>query len=258
MASEGDVGYTGDYFKIQKLATANYTTLSRATNGVVPNPDNFFNSSITAPGTRLPNLNNNTGIDIGIVTIPNTGNSIIGNGQHDTKFLYGTNGDTYSIFNIVMSVDAYIPEAEAVVTATTINNLPAVQPYTTLPGQDTGFSIDVKNLGTEAINNYKVIVPVPYNTTYVAGSATGTIYYTLPNTTINGTFDPSLGVTGSIVWNFGTLPLPANPSTLLARLSFKLKSTTDCDILSNATCASVIAVSGNSTGIGATTTVPFK
>src|SRR6218665_864769 len=258
IASEGDVGYTGDYFRIRNLQSANYTTLSRRANGVVPNPDNFFNSSINAPGTRNPSLVNNTGIDIGIINIPNTNNSVIGNNQTETRFLYGTSGDTYSIFGIAMSVDAYVPEAEAIITTTTINNQPAVQPYSILPNQDAGFSIDVRNLGTEAINNYKVVVPLPYNATYVAGSATGTIYYTTPNTTITGTYDPTLGATGSIVWNFGTLPLPANPSTLLARLTFKLKSTTDCEILANATCSSVIGITGNSVGIGATTNVALN
>ncbi|MGC4039747.1 MAG: gliding motility-associated C-terminal domain-containing protein, partial [Flavobacterium sp.] len=258
IASEGDIGYTGDYFKIRNLQSANYTTLSRTDNGVVPNPDNFFRSYINAPGTRTPDLLNNTGIDIGIINIPNTNNSIIGNNQTSTRFLYGTNGDTYSIFTIAMSVDAYVPEAEGIITATTINNQPAVSPYTILPGQDAGFSIDVRNLGTEAINNYKVVIPIPYNASYVPGSASGTIYYTNPNTTITGTFDPTLGATGSIVWNFGTLPLPANPTTLLAKLTFKLKATTDCEILANATCSSVIAVNGNSVGVGSTTNVALN
>ncbi|WP_264521002.1 gliding motility-associated C-terminal domain-containing protein [Flavobacterium sp. N1994] len=259
MASEGDVGYTGDYFKIQKLASNTYTTLSRNANGVVPSPDNFFNSSITAPGTRNPNLVNNTGIDIGIVNIPNTNNSIIGNSQTATKFLYGTNGDTYSIYTIAMSVDAYIPEVEGVITATTINGSPAVQPYTILPGQEAGYSVDIKNIGTEAINNYKLIIPIPFNATYVAGSAAGTIFSPQTTPTPNNiSFNPSLGATGSIVWDFGTLVLPANPSSLLARLTFKLKSTTDCAILSNATCGSNMGVVGNSTGIGNTTNVALN
>ncbi|MEZ4877205.1 MAG: hypothetical protein R2805_06615 [Flavobacterium sp.] len=251
MASEGDVAFTGDYFKIRNLNTTNYTTLDHGSG----TDTNFFNSSINAGGVRNPQLSNNTGIDINIIDIPNTNNSIIGNNQTSTNFRYGTNGDTYSIFGIAMSVDAYIPEAQGILSTTTINNVPAVLPYTTLPGQEIGFSIDVRNLGTEAINNYKVIIPIPYNASYVAGSATGTLYYTNPNTTITGTFDPSLGATGSVVWNFGTLPLPANPSVLLAQLSFKLKSTTDCSILNNATCASVIGVNGLSTGTGSTTGV---
>ncbi len=259
MASEGDVNLTGDYFKIRNGYTTNYTTLSRATNGVVPNPDNFFNSSIRTGGNaRNPNIVNNTGIDIAMFDIPNTNNAVIVNEQTETNFRYGTGGDTYAIFALAMSVDAYIPEAEAILATTTINNQPAVQPYTILPNQEAGFTIDVKNLGSEAINNYKVIVPLPYNATYVAGSATGTIFYNNPNTTITGTYDPNLGVTGSIVWDFGTLPLPANPTTLLARLSFKIQATNNCEILANASCSSVIAVNGNSVGVGNITNVPLK
>ncbi|MFB9090447.1 HYR-like domain-containing protein, partial [Flavobacterium paronense] len=252
MASEGDVSYVGDYFKIRNLNTTNYTSLSHSGNSTT----NFFNSSINAGGARNPQLVNNTGIDIAIVNIPNTGNTIIGNSQTSTNFKYGTTSDTYSIFTIAMSVDAYVPEVEAVVSATTINNVPAVLPYTILPGQDAGYTVDIKNIGTEAVNNYKVIVPIPYNATYVAGSAVGTIFSPQTTPTPNNiSFSPSLGATGSIVWDFGTLVLPANPSSLLARLTFKLKSTTDCAILSNATCGSNMAVAGNSTGIGATTLV---
>ncbi|MDI1316008.1 hypothetical protein, partial [Flavobacterium sp.] len=259
MASEGDVNLTGDYFRIRNLNTTSYTTLSRAANGLVPNPDNFFNSSISTGGnSRNPTLGNNTGIDITMFNIPNTNNAVIGNQQTATNFRYGTGGDTYAIFAIAMSVDAYVPEAEGILTTTTINNQPAVQPYTILPNQEAGFTIDVRNLGSEAINNYKVIVPLPYNATYVAGSATGTIFYNNPNTTITGTYDPNLGVTGSIVWDFGTLPLPANPTTLLARLSFKIKATNNCEILANASCSSVMAVNGNSTGLGSITNVPLK
>ncbi|WP_293871669.1 hypothetical protein, partial [Flavobacterium sp.] len=259
MASEGDVGFTGDYFKMRNLNTTNYTSLSRNSNGIVPNPDNFFNSSITVPGTRNPNLVNNTGIDIGIVNIPNTNNSIIGNGQTDTKFLYGTNGDTYSIYTIAMSVDSYIPEVGELLSATTINGSPAVQPYTILPGQDAGFTIDIKNTGTEAVNNYKLIVPIPYNATYVAGSAIGTIFSPQGTPTPNNiSFNPSLGGTGSIVWDFGTLVLPVNPSTLLARLTFKLKSTTDCAILSNASCGNTLGVNGTSSGLGSVTGISLN
>jgi len=167
MASEGDVSFTGDYFRIRNLNTANYTNLSHTGNST----SNFFNSSINAGGTRNPNLSNNTGIDIALIDVPNDDNAIIGNSQTSTNFRYGTSGDTYSIFAMAMSVDAYVPEVEGVITATTINGSPATQPYTIQPGQQAGFSVDIKNIGTEAINNYKLIVPIPYNATYVPGSA---------------------------------------------------------------------------------------
>jgi len=253
MASEGDVNFTGDYFRVRRNSDNTYLDLSHSGNST----GNFFNSSINAGGTRNPNLPNNTGIDIAMFNVPNANNSVIGNNQTSTNFRYGTDGDTYSIFAIAMSVDAYIPEAEGILTATTINNVPAVQPYTTLPGQEIGFSVDIKNLGTEAINGYKVIIPIPFNATYVPGSAVGTVFFTPLPTPNTVTFDPSLGATGSIVWNMGTLPLPASPSTLLGRLTFKLKATTDCQILANASCGGAINVNGAQSGTGAITGIAF-
>jgi hypothetical protein len=256
MAGEGDRGISGDYFQVRDHTNANWITLNHSGNTT----GNFFNSSIQTGGnTRNPNLLNNTGLDIGVFNIPNSGNSVITNNQTSTRFKYGTTQDTFVIFAIAMSVDAYIPQVEALITAATINGSPAVQPYTILPGQEAGSSVDIKNLGTEAVNNYKIIVPIPYNATYVAGSASGTIFSPQTTPTPNSiTFNPSLGATGSIVWDFGTLILPANPSSLLARLTFRLRSTTDCAILSNATCSSNMSVVGNSTGIGAITNVALN
>ncbi|PWA04203.1 beta strand repeat-containing protein, partial [Flavobacterium psychrotolerans] len=256
MASEGDVAYTGDYFQIQKKSDASYLSLNHSLNSTT----NFFNSSInTGGGFRNPSLQNNTGIDISMFNVPNTGNTVIGNSQTSTNFKYGTSGDTYSIFAIAMAVDAYIPEVEGLISATTINNVPvATQPFSTLPGQEIGFNVDVKNLGTEAINNYKVIIPIPYNATYVAGSAIVSVLFTPLPTPNNIYFDPALGITGSIVWDFGKLPLPSNPSTLLAKLNFKIKATIDCQILSNSSCGSAIVVDGISTGAGATTGIIFN
>ena len=142
MASEGDVSFTGDYFRIRNLNTTNYTNLSHTGNSTT----NFFNSSINAGGTRNPNLSNNTGIDIALIDVPNDNNAIIGNSQTSTNFRYGTSGDTYSIFAIAMSVDAYVPEVEGVISATTINGSSATTPYTILPDQEAGFSVDVKTI----------------------------------------------------------------------------------------------------------------
>ena len=252
MASEGDVSFTGDYFRIRNLNSTNYTDLSHSGNSTT----NFFNSSINVGGTRNPNLVNNTGIDIAMFNVPNSGNTIIGNGQTSTNFRYGTSGDTYSIFGIAMSVDAFVPEVEGVITTTTINGSPAIQPYTILPNQEAGFSVDIKNIGTEPINNYKLIIPIPYNASYVPGSAVGTIFSPQTTPTPNNiSFNPSLGVTGSLVWDFGTLVLPPNPNTILAKLTFKLSATSNCSILNNASCSGLIAVSGYSTGVSGITSV---
>lgn len=171
MASEGDVDLLVTTFKFKKNSDGSFLNLNHTGNST----GNFFNSSINAGGARNPNLQNNTGIDICMFNVPNTGNTVIGNSQTSTTFKYGTSGDTYSIFAMVLSVDAYIPVSEAMLTATTINNAAATKPFTSLPGQEIGCLVNVKNLGTEAINNYKLIIPIPYNATYVAGVCLGSI-----------------------------------------------------------------------------------
>ncbi|MFZ4680190.1 MAG: hypothetical protein ACOYLP_08485, partial [Flavobacterium sp.] len=252
MASEGDVNFTGDYFRIRNLNSTTYTDLSHSGNSTT----NFFNSSINVGGTRNPNLVNNTGIDIAMFNVPNNNNTVIGPGQTSTNFKYGTTSDTYSIFAIAMSVDAYVPEVEGVITTTTINGSPATLPYIILPNQEAGFSVDIKNIGTETINNYKLIIPIPYNASYVPGSAVGTIFSPQTTPTPNNiSFNPSLGVTGSLVWDFGTLVLPPNPNTILAKLTFKLRATSNCSILNNASCTDLISVNGYSTGISGITSV---
>ncbi|MDO9184217.1 MAG: HYR domain-containing protein, partial [Bacteriovorax sp.] len=250
MAGEGDVNYTGDYFKIQKLNSSNYLSLNHTGNTT----NNFFNSSIQTGGNvRNPVLKNNSGLDISMFNLPNSDKSIIGNNQNSTNFQYGSTIDTYVIFAIAMAVDAYVPEIEGVVSAISINGSPAgTGPYTALPGQQLEYKIQIKNRGTEPIKDTKITIPVPYNTTYVANSAQKTINFS-PNPTPNNlTFEPTVGANGSIVWDFGTLPLPANndPNTVLAELSFKFNVTEDCTLLKNANCNNVVLVNGLLNGVG--------
>ena len=92
----------------------------------------------------------------------NTNNSIIGNNQTATNFQYGSGGDVYSIFNIVLAVDAYVPETEGILSVTQLNNVPVTSgPYSIEPSQEITFSVDIKNLGTEAVNNTQIIIPIP-------------------------------------------------------------------------------------------------
>ncbi|MFA9190811.1 SprB repeat-containing protein, partial [Flavobacterium sp. FZUC8N2.13] len=254
VAGEGDRSISGDYFQIQKLNSNDFQSLNHSGNSAT----NFFNSSIETGGNpRNPNHLNNTGLDISMFKIPNSGNTIIGNNQTSTKFKYGTTQDTYVIFALAMSVDAYVPEIEGVITATTINGSPVVGTgnYTALPGQELGYKVQIKNKGTEIINNSKIIIPVPYNATYVANSAGKTINFSPLPTPNNLTFDPTLGANGSIVWNIGSLPLPTDPNTVLAELTFKFKVTENCTLLKNANCSNTISVNGLMTGTGATSNV---
>ncbi len=265
MAGEGDVNYSGDYFKVKKRTAvtdldSDYITLSRTGNSTT----NFFNSSIfTGGNTRNPSLTNNSGIDISMFDLPNTAKDIIGNNQTSTTFRYGSTVDTYTIFAIAMAVDAYVPEIEGTLTATTINGTSAgAGPYTVLPGQEMGYKLQIKNKGSEPTKNSKIIIPIPYNATFVPGSLGKVVNFTPLPTPNSLTYEPTIGANGSIVWDLGTLPLLANTDTVLAELTFKLKSTENCALLKNSNCSNAISVNGtlNGTGINsgvAVTNKPF-
>ena len=253
IAGEGDKGIPEDYFKIQKLNTTNYMALSHSGN----TDNNFFNSSIVTGGNaRNPNLVNNTGLDISMFNIPNPNNTVIGNNQTSTTFRYGSAGDTYIIFAVAMAVDAYIPEAEGIVSAVSINGAPAGPgPYTAQPGQELEYKVQLRNRGTEAINNTKITIPVPYNTTYITGSAATNVFFTPGPTPNTVTYEPTEGANGSLNWNFGILPVATNPETLLAEMTFKFRITENCVLLANTSCANVVSVNGTLTGKGAITGV---
>ncbi len=241
MASEGDISAAGDFFAIQKLQSSDYERLNHSENST----DNFFNSSIyTGNNPRNPNITNNIGMDISMFNIPNADKSIIANGQTSTTFKYGTNGDGYVIYSIAMAVDAYVPEPEATVAIESVNSTP---PGTeVLPNDIIEYSLEIRNIGTEDIENGKIIIPIPYTAEYVSSS--GAFFQGL-----NGNhpyYDSGEGATGAIVWEFGDMPLYTPTTTLLGKLTFKLKVTTDCFILSNANCSPAITLDGSISGIG--------
>jgi gliding motility-associated-like protein len=257
MAGEGDVGIAGDYFKIRNWQNTSWVTLNHSGNS----SNNFFNGSVNTGGNaRTPNLQNNTGVDIAMFNIPNVGNTVLANNQTSTRFQYGSTQDTYIIFAMAMSVDAYIPDIEAFVSAESINGIPVGSgPITVLPGEDLEYMVEIKNQGTEAINNAVFTIPIPYTTTFVGGSIVNDVTFLplpLPN---NAYFDPTAGPTGSIIWDFGTLPLIGGfPDSVLARLSFHLTVTDDCNILANPDCPPTVALGGIVSGEGAVSGSDFS
>lgn len=247
MASEGDVGLNGDYFQIQKNSDLSFTKLQHSQNTV----DNFFNSSINNSATRNPNLTNNTGIDIGMFEISNPNNAIIGNNQTATNFRYGTTSDTYAIFAMVLAVDSYVPEVENVVSVTAINNVVPIAPLSALPGQDIKLKVAIKNTQAEAVHDFKITIPIPYNASYIEESAVGNRLHPPTQLLSNEIyFDANLGANGSLVWQYGNLPLSEDPTTVLATLSFKIKASTDCTLLHQPDCANTIIIDGFSDGVG--------
>ncbi len=258
MAAEGDVDIPGDYFEIERLNSNTFQRLSHSTNTT----NNFFNSSINTGGnSKNPNLQNNTGVDIAMFDINNTNNAIIANSQTATRFRYGTTSDRFVIFNVTFSVDAYVPEPIGVLTNTSIDGNPPGPTNTTLePDENADYAIEIRNNGTEAINNTVITVPIP-NTINPSNLNINYNIYPPLNATTNPNipvYDPNIGSNGSIVWNLGKLPVPSNPDIVLADLSFSLTVTTSCAILGDPNFDPNVAVNGSISGVGAISNISFN
>jgi trimeric autotransporter adhesin len=253
MAAEGDVNSKGDYLAVMKADknltpynTDNYLTFNDTGSS---NTQNFFNSSIETTGMRNPNLQNNTGVDFRMFTIPNTNNSVIKNNQTSTTFRYGSTYEVYTIFGFAMSVESYIPEPKGLISVNSINNNTNPSDLNALPGQAINYSLNITNEGTEATNNTIISIPIPETAIFNAGSITYNTYHNFTPGTIP-TYDSA---TNRIIWNLGTLPITAgHPEYIYADLSFNLNVTTDCAILLSAGCNPAVSLeTGTIIGTGA-------
>ncbi|MDX9726876.1 MAG: hypothetical protein RBT38_10860, partial [Bacteroidales bacterium] len=254
MAGEGDRTISGDYFQIidQSSTWVNLSHGGNATN-------NFFNSSIYTGGNpRNPNELNNFGMDVSMFYIDNPDNSIITNNQTSTTFKYGTTQDTYIIYCIAMAVDAYRPEIEGLNTVVEVNGNPYSysEPATAVyPNDIIEYTVDIANLGSESINNGRLLIPIPYTVEFngVSFENYHLVGYETP------VYDASEGANGSIVWDLGTLPIPPDAGTKLATLTFTLKVTDDCRILAlSLGCEFEVSVDGTISGVGAVSGVPVS
>lgn len=263
MAAEGDAGITSgsDYLAVQKLNanpavynSTNYLTLNHAENTT----NNFFNSSIfpiPAIGKSNPILKNNTGVDFSMFTIPNAGNLVIGNNQTSTNFRFGSTYEVYTIFGFAMSVEAYIPEPQGLISVNTIGGVTPTAPLTAVPGDEIEYKIDIKNKGSEATKNTIITIPVPASALYGVGSMSTSNIHILFTPANAPYYDSG---TNSVIWNVGNLPLLADPNTLIASLIFKVKLTTDCATLFNSGCNASISINGEISGNGAISNSAFN
>ena len=115
-ALEGDFGWKGDYLEINGTKIG-----ANDINGKAIRPtDNFFNSSVSIidPHTnapmpfvdRNPTSTNTLGFDAGIISIPNVGNKIIGNGDTSAKIKLGTNVDIYYFYFNAFAIEIIAPK----------------------------------------------------------------------------------------------------------------------------------------------------
>uniref|UniRef100_UPI00386CCF81 hypothetical protein n=1 Tax=Algibacter sp. Ld11 TaxID=649150 RepID=UPI00386CCF81 len=265
MAGEGDVGVGGDRLSIIIPNAGddkdNLSTLDDNSYRDLVHPgnvdSNFFNSSIYThggvPGKRTPDLANNTGVDIAMFNIENSDKSLIRNGQDYTRFKYNSTQDTYIIFNATFAVDAYIPEPEGVLTATTVSGSPT---SSLNPTDQAVYAIDIKNRGSEATDNTTLTIPLPDSVdpdNLDINYKTNTAYVPVTSTP---TYVSTIGTNGAIVWNIGTLPVPPDPDIILASISFSLTVTTDCEFYEDRT-DKFVSVNGKISGVGQTSGAPF-
>uniref|UniRef100_UPI002638FEED Ig-like domain-containing protein n=1 Tax=uncultured Christiangramia sp. TaxID=503836 RepID=UPI002638FEED len=255
MAGEGDRGISGDYFEIKKRNNQ-WQRLSHDQNS----NGNFFNSSINTDGDRNPDLVNNTGLDISMFNVPNQNNSVIGNNQSEATFRYGTTQDTYIIYSLAMSVDAYQPKIEGINSIESINGQPYTGSESVQPGDEITYKVELRNKGSEDLENVKLVIPLPYNGSYVENSGQSEIFYSPTPTPNSISFNNTLGATGSVVWNLGDLPTTADNSTVLAEITLKIKVTEDCDILKFLNCSSEASLDfkGSLNGKGKLSGVNFE
>jgi hypothetical protein len=252
IAGEGDRylnAPTIDNFSVRNHSDNAWVNLNHPNNST----SNFFNSSVYTGGNpRNPEILNNTGMDLVMDTVPNVNNAVITTNQTSTKFQYGTNQDTYIIFCIAMSVNAYRPEVEGLNSAIALNSVPVVPPGTkVIPGDVITYEVEVRNLGNEAIENGRMVIPLPF--TAIHGLVVDYQNFHLQGAG-NPYFDINEGANGSIVWDMGTLPLVEAPDDLLAVLEFSFEVTKDCATLAlvvNEDCKLAVDVDGTISGVGA-------
>jgi lipoprotein len=243
IAGEGDVDIDRDYFQIQKHG-GGWENLIHSGNTV----NNFFNGSIPATNPRNPQLPNNTGIDIAMFKINNSGNSIITNNQTSTKFKYGSQQDTYVISCIAMSVDAYVPDVQGHIFITATGGVGYTPGSPVLPGQEIEYELKITNPSEEKILGVSMDIPIPYTAELVSYSATYNNNYSFPDTLL--THVDTLGSPRRILrWKIGDLPKAGN--TELAKLKFKLKATKNCFFLVDRdNCLPKVQLEGKISGKG--------
>ncbi|MFN8586645.1 MAG: hypothetical protein U0704_02500 [Candidatus Eisenbacteria bacterium] len=157
VALEGDLGYTGDSFRL------NGTAIGDALNPT----DNFFNSSITSLGAQFtaktPNYVNQLGFDADLVSA----NGILANGATSAAIALTTNGDTYYPGAVTFATDLYAPVFDAANFTKTVTD---VNGGAVRPGDVLEYAVSMRNNGLDHAIACVMRDTLPANATYVPGS----------------------------------------------------------------------------------------
>lgn len=154
VAYEGDLGLTGDSFRL------NSTVLSDAeTPGT-----NFFNSGISRLGTRIsaksPDYINQLGFDLKVVDA----SGILANASTSATINLTTSGDAYFPGVVTFATELFAPNIPATKSVVDLNG-GAVQ-----PGDLLEYTVVLTNTGQDPANALVLIDNIPANTTYVPGT----------------------------------------------------------------------------------------
>jgi uncharacterized repeat protein (TIGR01451 family) len=152
-----------------------------------------------------------------------------------------------------MAVDAYEPVVEGFLSTLNVNGVPTTSSNLTVqPGDNIQYKVQIRNKGNEAINNARIEIPLPYAAIRYQGSSVNV--FSPASSSALPYVDATLGANGTLIWDFGTLPLPSNPNTVLGEITFTLKVTEDCELYRNFNCsAPSVQIDGTISGIGANT-----
>ncbi|GHB26151.1 hypothetical protein GCM10008106_03390 [Mongoliitalea lutea] len=250
MAGEGDVAAEGDFFAIERgVGTNDFVPLSHEQNS----PNNFFNSSINVgePG-RIPLLRNNTGMDLATFFIDNPNNELIANNQTSLRFKYGTTWDTYVIYNLAIAIDIDEPKIEGLHQVVSVNGQTAI-PESLKPGDEVRLQVDIRNLGTEQLRSNRIELKLPRGVELV--SADGINFQQPVTTVVNQSAGPNAGT--RLYWDFGNLDPETDLSFVLARLSYTIRITENCESISTL-CGATISLDGFLVGVQSSTSQPYE
>ncbi|UJP64412.1 PKD domain-containing protein [Mongoliitalea daihaiensis] len=245
MAGEGDVAASGDFFSIERgVGTNDFVPLSHPLNS----SDNFFNSSISVGNTgRIPSFRNNTGMDLATFYIDNPNNELIANNQTSLRFQYGTVWDTFVIYNLTIAIDIDEPKIEGFHQLISVNGDTAV-PNSFQPADELTFHVDIRNLGLEQLRSNRIELKLPRGVELI--SAEGTNFQQPVTTTVTQTLEPS-GVR-TLSWELGNLDPSADVFEVLARLSYTIRITDNCELISTL-CGATVSLDGLLTGVRSST-----